>query len=93
MAKAKKLPPLKGSHAAPPLVAEALRQLLRTQAKQAILAKRVKLLKRLIVEGGGGTAHGYRTFVSPVRTSLAQRTVRVKDHGALRIVKQAVTSL
>lgn len=61
--KAKKRPPLKGSDAASPLVAEALRQLLKTKARIKTMQARAKMLQGIIIKGGCGCAHGYRSYV------------------------------
>lgn len=85
----KKKPLLKGSHKASLLAAEALRQLLKTQASLSILKRRATMLKGIIMREGGGTAHGYRSYVSSVKASVSYRTVRVKAHDVLKLVKIA----
>lgn len=84
--KPKKEKVLKGSHKASPLAAEALRQLLKTQAQAAILKARMKNLRNLIMREGGGTAHDHRMYVSHVKASIHYRTVTVKAHDILKIV-------
>lgn len=85
MAKTKKVrPPPAGAHTPTPLVREALRQLIKTRAKQAVLKKRAAMLQKIIMAGGGGAAFGYRAYISHIRASTYVRTV--KAHDALRVV-------
>lgn len=76
-------PPLRGSAPAAPLVAEAIRQLLKQQAKAEILKKRMAFLRKLIMDNGGGTAYGYRAYAYeyPARSywcrSKAGRTLKL----------------
>ena len=92
MAKPKKKevkPPLRGSHKASLMAAEALKQLLKVKAQQAVLKRRARLLKQIIMDQGGGAAHGYRPYTYHVRASVSQRTVRVKAHDELKLVEIA----
>lgn len=84
--------PLKGSQEANAVVAEAIRQLLRTRLRQAVLKRRAALLTKLIVDGGGGTAHGYRAYMTHVSGGTYYRKVTVKPRDQLKLVPVAVAS-
>ena len=62
--KASKPKPLKGSHTATVRASVAIKELLKTKAALAILAKRRALLIKVIMEEGAGAAHGYRSYVA-----------------------------
>lgn len=87
MAKKPKVkPPLKGSHIAAPKVAEAIRQLIRTRARQAILKQRSALLQKLIIEGGGGSAHGYRAYISHFNGFHGYRYINQRAKDTVKLV-------
>lgn len=88
-AKKKEKKPLNGSHKATPLAALALKPLLKVRAQQEVLKRRARLLKKIIMDQGGGSAHGYRSYTYHVRASVSQRTVRVKAHDELKLVEIA----
>lgn len=88
MAKAKEPKPRKppaGSHTAAPLVSAAIKELVKTKARAAVLRKRAALLQAIIEKGGCGSAHGYRTYIS--HTCAGQRWVRVKEAWRVALVK------
>lgn len=83
--KREKKPPL-GSHKATMLASEALRQLLKVRAQQALLKRRAALLKKIIIEQGAGSAHGYRSYVYHIHAYRTTRVVNVKEHDELKLV-------
>ena len=85
MAKTKTKKPLLGEQPASPIVAEAIRQLIRTRARAAVLKQRNALLVKIITDAGGGTAHGYRAAVSHVKGSQCYRMVRTKPHDIVKL--------
>lgn len=88
MAKKPKPRPLpKGSHKATPLASLAVREILRARKQQEVLKRRIAMLKALIIREGGGTAHGYRTFVSHLSGGTYHRVVVKKPSDELKMVK------
>ena len=77
-------PPLKGSNPAKPNVRVWIERLITVRKESMILAKRSKLLRKLIMGAGGGSAHGARTYVHHVRAH--ERVSYVRAHDELRIV-------
>ena len=82
--KASKPKPLKGSHTATVRASVAIKELLKTKAALAILAKRRALLIKVIMAEGCGSAHGYRTYVthSPACTYWAHK----KAYDGLKLI-------
>jgi len=77
-------PPLKGSNPAKPNVRVWIERLITVRKESMILAKRSKLLRKLIMGAGGGSAHGARTYVHHVRAH--EYMASVKAHDELKIV-------
>ena len=77
--------PLLGAHPASAPVRVAIRELLKVKAEQAILAKKSKLLRGIIAQNGGGSALGYRSYVS--HHAATCRWVRSKACDTVTLVK------
>lgn len=82
--KARKTPVLQGSHPATTRAAVAIGELLKVREKLALLGKKRALLVRLIMDEGGCSAHGYRSYVSHVRSCTY--TARKKEHDELKLI-------
>lgn len=76
MAKEKK-PPV-WSQPASMKAALAIRELRKLQEQRAILAKKSALLQQIIIDEGGGQAHGVRAAIRHTKASTCIRTVRTK---------------
>ena len=77
MSKKEKKPPV-WSQPASVKAALAIRELKKLKDQQKILAKKSALLQQIIIDEGGGQAHGVRAAVRHQKASTVTRTVRTK---------------
>lgn len=56
----------------------AIRELRKLKEQQKILTKKSALLQKIIIDEGGGQAHGVRAAVRHQKASVQTRVVRVK---------------
>jgi len=83
----KKKATLRGGHKASPAVSVAIRELLKLREQRRILREKYAMLACMVIAGDGGTAHGYRVYVSHVCATRYVREVRVKEHDKLVFVE------
>lgn len=81
----KQRPAPMGSFPASPSATVLIEQLIKVRKQSAVLAKRSKLLRAMIMDKGCGAAHGYRTYVAHV--SAGRRMVTIKAHDELKVVE------
>lgn len=94
--KEKKKKALLGSHKASPAIAVAIRELLKIREQRKILNAKSKVISDIIIAGGGGAAHGYRSYIyypSPTRTTKTYCSLWKKPKPVIKLVKYDTTDL
>lgn len=74
------------SQPAAPRVAVAVRELLKVQRRLTMLNAERAMLNRIIIDGGGGAAHGYRACIRHTHASCEMRRVTVKARAFVQLV-------
>ena len=72
-----KKPPV-WSQPASPKAALAIRELRKLKDQQRIMAKKASLLQQIIIDEGGGQAHGVRAAIRHTEASERRRIVKTK---------------
>ena len=81
MKKTKPKKPPVWSHKATTRCSVAIRELLAAKKKYAVILKKMALLQSIIVQEGGGLAHGVRAAIRHQRASIKYRRVTVKERS------------